>query len=61
LDERGRTVEKGEAYTFTENLIAGGAKPQAVGRIGHLIPMVAVTPGEGHEAPEWKFLWQLLC
>jgi hypothetical protein len=60
LDERKRTVEKGEALTFTERLISTEVKPRAGGRIGHLIPMVAVTPAEGHDAPEWRFLWQFL-
>jgi hypothetical protein len=59
LSEDLRTVEAGEAATFAAKVLAAGAKPRLVGRIGHLMPMVALpSAGPDHSQPDWRYLWQ---
>ena len=58
LGADGRTVVKSEAFTFTEKAAAAGFTFRAVGRAGHLMRLVALPPGPGHEAVEWKFEWE---
>ncbi|HUS46167.1 MAG TPA: hypothetical protein VM219_09090 [Phycisphaerae bacterium] len=58
LDTSGRKVEKSEAFTFTQKVAAAGFAFRAVGRAGHLMRLVALPPGPGHTAVEWKFEWE---
>ena len=54
----GRTVEKSEAFTFTQKASEAGFEFRAVGRVGHFVRLVALPPGPGHTAVEWKFEYE---
>lgn len=56
LKASGRLVEAGEAATFTAAVVALGVKPRFVGRCGHVLQVVAIPPGPGHVAVEYKLL-----
>lgn len=58
LEQNGRTTKFGEAFIFLKKLKAAGIIPRPVGGIGHAMMMVACPPGQGHIAPEWKFIEQ---
>ena len=55
-----RLVTCCEAATFTKKCVAAGFNPKPAGRIGHLLRMVAMPPGPGHQAPEYDFEWKIL-
>lgn len=58
LNAVGRRVEKSEAFTFTQKVAEAGFAFRAIGRAGHLMRLVALPPGPGHTAVEWKFEWE---
>ena len=55
-----RQTTQGEAYTFSQKLIAAGQTAKIVGRIGHLLPMVALPPATPGAPTEVRYGWQFL-
>jgi len=55
LAEDGRRTTQGEAHTFSQKLTAAGLAPKIVGRIGHLLRMVALPPASANSPTEIRY------
>jgi hypothetical protein len=55
-----RKTTQGEAYTFSQKLLAAGQVAKIVGRIGHMLPMVALPPTTEGAPTEVRYGWQFL-
>jgi hypothetical protein len=56
-----RQTTQGEAYTFSQMLLAAGQTAKIVGRIGHLLPMVALPSATEGAPTEVRYGWQFLA
>jgi hypothetical protein len=61
VSEDGRATTQGEAHTFSQKLIAANVTPRIVGRIGHLLRMVAIPPAAAGAPTEVRYEWQFLA
>jgi len=60
VSEDGRITTQGEAHTFSQKLTAAGLVPRIVGRIGHMLRMVALPPTAAGSLTEARYEWQFL-